>query len=61
VKKIEYEDDDPDDREPSNCGSWGSLPVKRDAMAYGPSRVKRNPVKVRNTSNITAGRIKEIV
>jgi hypothetical protein len=61
VKKIEYEDDDPDDREPSRRGSWGCLSVKRGAMVYGPSPVKRNLVKVRDTQNVTTGSIKEIV
>jgi hypothetical protein len=59
VKKIE--DDDPDDREPSRCGSWRCLPVKRDAMVYGRSRVKRNLMKVLDTLNVTTGSIKEIV
>ena len=60
MKKIEYEDE-ADYREPSRCGSLSCLPVERDAMSYGPSHVKRNLVKVRDTPNVITGSIKEIV
>jgi hypothetical protein len=60
VKKIEYEDE-VDYREPSRSGSLGCLPVKRGAMVYGRSSVKRNPVKVRDTPNVITGSIKGIV